>query len=242
VAAGGGNVAIEVVIFIAVVFGIASGLILERFRMQIDEHEQRKADAKLPALSFSGNRLPAVSQPVDVDRLRNVSDAQFSPKRLMSDNESIVLAEVESIIADIGCPWRVLAQVSLSQAVASSSAEALLAIEGQQIALLIVDPDRTPIAAIEYQPLGQVRSEDALRNAIKREALRRANIAYIEVRSSDQPGDLRHDITALASRQRALAEAPPRVAPAPAPAPAADTSPPAKPRKPRGRSAAGGKP
>jgi hypothetical protein len=70
------------------------------------------------------------------------------------------------------------------------------------VALLIVGADRTPVAAAEYQPMGQIRSEDAVRDAEKREALRRASIPYIEVRATDQPGDLRADLATLAARRR----------------------------------------
>ena len=93
---------VEAVIFLAVVFGIASGLILERVRTHINMVEQRKIDAALPALSFGGNRLPALAKSSAIDGLRDVSDSRFSAKRLLSDNEAIVLAEVETIIAGIG--------------------------------------------------------------------------------------------------------------------------------------------
>lgn len=227
---------VEVVIFLAVVFGVASGLILERVRTHINMVEQAKIDAALPALSFGGNRLPALAKSTAVDGLRDVSDARFSAKRLLSDNEAIVLAEVETIIAGVGQAWRVLAQVSLAQIVESTSAEAAAAIEGQLAALVVVTGDRTPIAVVEYQPLGQVRSEDAVRDAVKREALRRAGVAYIEVRASDQPGDLRDDLLALSVRRRSAA-------PVEAMAPPADQALAAAPlRKPRGKPASGVKP
>ena len=223
---------VEAVIFLAVVFGIASGLILERVRTHINVVEQRKIDAALPALIFGASRLPAMLKPSEIDGLRDVSDARFSAKRLLSDNEAIVLSEVETIIAGIDQAWRVLAEVSLTQIVESTSAEAISAIAGQQAALVVATGDRTPIAVIEYQPLGQVRNEDAVRDAVKREALRRAGVAYIEVRASDQPGDLRDDLLALAVRRGV-----------PSALPAADqTVTAASPRKPKGKPASGVKP
>jgi hypothetical protein len=232
-------VAVEAIIFLAVLLGLGAGLILEKFRSQIDAADQRKLDLTVPALRFGGKRLPAVAKPEGVDKLRQVSDARFLTKRLMSDNEAIVLVELEAIIADLGEPWRVMPQVSLSQIIGSNSDEATAAIEGQQVALLVVGGDRTPVAAVEYQTLGQIRSEDAVRDAVKREALRRSGIPYIEVRASDQPGDLRADLTALAARQAArgdvvepLALAQPEVQPAVA----------KPPRKPRGKPASGVKP
>lgn len=249
--------AIEAIIFLAVIFGIVGGLILEKLRSQIDAADQRKLDMTAPALMFGNRRVPAVQKADGVDKLRSVSDARFSTKRLISDNEALVLAEIEAIIAEIGQPWRVMAQVGLRQIIASNNADANAAIDSQQVALLIVGPDRAPIAAVDYQPLGQVRSEDAVRDAVKREALRRAGIAYIEVRASDGPGDLRDDIAGLVVRRRALVDgpgvaeppgaadvpaagAPPAEDPAAADQPAAATKPP--PRKPRGKPASGVKP
>lgn len=231
--------AVEAIIFLAVLLGIGAGLILEKFRSQIDAADQRKLDLTVPALSFGGKRLPAVAKPEGVDKLRQVSDARFLTKRLMSDNEAIVLVELEAIIADLGEPWRVMPQVGLSQIIGSNSDEATAAIEGQQVALLVVGGDRTPIAAVEYQPLGQIRSEDAVRDAVKREALRRSGIPYIEVRASDQPGDLRADLTALAARRAvrgAIMEQAALVQPEAQPA---ANKPP---RKPRGKPASGVKP
>ncbi len=231
--------AVEAIIFLAVLLGIGAGLILEKFRSQIDAADQRKLDLTVPALAFGGKRLPAVAKPEGVDKLRQVSDARFLTKRLMSDNEAIVLVELEAIIADLGEPWRVMPQVGLSQIIGSNSDEATAAIEGQQVALLVVGGDRTPVAAVEYQPLGQIRSEDAVRDAVKREALRRSGIPYIEVRASDQPGDLRADLTALAARRAvrgAIMEQAALVQPEAQPA---ANKPP---RKPRGKPASGVKP
>lgn len=231
--------AVEAIIFLAVLLGIGAGLILEKFRSQIDAADQRKLDLTVPALIFGSKRPPVLAKNEGVDKLRQVSDARFLTKRLMSDNEAIVLAELEAVIADLGEPWRVMAQVGLPQIIGSNSDEATAAIEGQQVALLVVGADRAPIAAVEYQPLGQIRSEDAVRDAVKREALRRSGIPYIEVRASDQPGDLRADLTALAARRAARANfveppalEPPEVQPA-------VTKPP---RKPRGKPASGVKP
>lgn len=241
--------AIEVAIFLAVVFGIGCGLILERLRKDINEAEDKRADAALPALTFSSKRLAA--RPDEVTRLRNVTGARFLVKRLMSDNEAIVMREVEAIIDEIGQAWRVLAQVSLSQIIGSTNVDAVAAIDGQVAALMIVGSDRTPIAVVEYQSLGMARGDDVMRDAIKREALRRAGIAFIEVRASDEPGDLRRDLMSLAARLQAVAESAPIFMAGPAPSAPPELAPPESavvdqparaPRKPRGKPASGVKP
>jgi len=130
-------------------------------------------------------------------QLRLVSDARFETKRLLSDSEARVLEALEMILGDLGKDWRVMAQVNLAEIVASSDLAAISAIDDQRVDLLIVSADQMPIAAVEYQALGQIREDDTVRDAVKREALRRAGIAYIEVRANDTPGSLRADIGRL---------------------------------------------
>lgn len=242
---------IEVIIFLTVVFGIAGGLVLERFRSQIDAAEQRKIDMTVPALSFRGQRSPDGASTDGVEKLRIISDAHFMAKRLLSDNEAHVLGEIESIIAEIEQPWRVLGQVGLSRFIAASSADGFAVIDSMYVALLIIDANRDPIAAVEYQASAQDRSENAVRDAVKREAMRRAGISYFEVRTSDRPGTLRNDIMALVQRrvpseesaavETPIADQPPAARPPRAPPKSRKRSP-AAPRKPRGRPASGVKP
>jgi hypothetical protein len=97
----------------------------------------------------------------------------------------------------------------LGDVVAASDAHADAAIADQRIELLIVADDQLPQAAVEYQPLGQVRDNDAVRDAVKREALRRAGIAYFEVRANDAPELLQADLTGLSRRSAPLAVAAP---------------------------------
>ncbi len=62
----------------------------------------------------------------------------------------------------------------------------------KRVDLLIVDADCTPLHAIEFQGTGHhLSSETAARDAIKKEALRRAGIGYAEVVSGDTPAQVR---------------------------------------------------
>lgn len=214
---------IEFVIFGAVVFGIAAGLLLERMRSRMDMVPQPATGLQLaPPASFAPQALATPRVPAWFDgaaQLRLVSDARFASKRLLSDSETRVLEALETIIADMGQDWRVMAQVNLAEVVTSSDLAANSAIDDQRVDLLIVSPQQMPIAVVEYQALGQVREDDAIRDAVKREALRRAGIAYVEVRASDTPGSLRADIARLVGQQRAVPVAPAPGEPAPAPQP-----------------------
>ncbi|OYX12439.1 MAG: hypothetical protein B7Z11_01585 [Acidovorax sp. 32-64-7] len=64
--------------------------------------------------------------------------------------------------------------------------------------MVILAANQMSIAAVDYQPMGQVREEDAVLDAVRREALRRSGIEYIEMRANDGSDMLRSTLTELA--------------------------------------------
>lgn len=236
---------IEIVIFAAVLIGVMGGLGLERFRVYFEAVEDQKHVATGGALALSRQRndaqLPALTRS-PTSQLQQVTDARFAPRRLISNNEEQIFHALEVIIHDLDLDWRVMAQVNLAEIVDSTDPDALLAIGDQRVAMLIVSSAQMPLAAVEYQALGQVRDEGTLRAAIRREALRRADIDYIEIRSNDTPEMLRDQIRRLAARLTAVGSMQPIITPAAA---AGLPEPPprqAAARKPRGKPALGTKP
>jgi hypothetical protein len=88
--------------------------------------------------------------------------------------------------------WRVMAQVSLGEILRSKDAEAYGCINSKRVDMLIVDENRRPRHAIEYQGKGHYQGTAAARDAVKKEALRKAGIGYHEVvAGKTTPGDLR---------------------------------------------------
>jgi len=74
-----------------------------------------------------------------------------------------------------------------------------------------------PLHAVEFQGTGPHKGQEAAaRDAVKREALRRAGIGYMEVISGDTPGALRSRVRAL------VRSAPPVSPPSREPAPKAE--------------------
>ena len=61
-------------------------------------------------------------------------------------------------------------------------------------------PDCRPLHAIEFQGTGHHQNAAAERDAVKKEALRRAGIGYVEVVSGDTPAELRAMVRKLAGR------------------------------------------
>jgi hypothetical protein len=55
---------------------------------------------------------------------------------------------------------------------------------------------------MEYQGAGHYQGDAAARDAIKREALRRAGVAYVEAFDSDGPEDVRRKVREVLARAK----------------------------------------
>jgi Protein of unknown function (DUF2726) len=135
------------------------------------------------------------------EQLRLVMGARFEKRRLLSRSEARVLYAAERIIktADLKWrKWRVMAQVSLGEVLCSPDARAYSAINSKRVDLLIVSRSGDPIAAIEYQGRGHYQGTAAARDAVKKEALRKAGVGYIAIPPGSGPEDLAREILRIA--------------------------------------------
>lgn len=134
--------------------------------------------------------LPRSGVPDAAEQLRTVMASQFKPKRLLNKGEAKVLAALEPIVAELEPGWRVWTQVSLGEVLDADSVEAFNTINAKRVDFLLVDADQRPRMAIEYQGQGHHQGAAAARDAVKREALRRARVGYGEVFAGDGPAEL----------------------------------------------------
>ncbi len=74
-------------------------------------------------------------------------------------------------------------------------------INAKRVDMLIVDREYWPVAAVEYQGSGHHLGNAAQRDAIKREALRKAGIDFLEVCEGDTAAMLRDRLRHLAERR-----------------------------------------
>jgi hypothetical protein len=95
-----------------------------------------------------------------------------------------------------------MAQVSLGEVLSSSDARAYSAINSKRVDLLIVSRNGDPIAAIECQGHGHYQGTAAARDAVKREALRKADVRYIEVTLERGIEDMAREISRIAQAER----------------------------------------
>jgi hypothetical protein len=136
-------------------------------------------------VSSSGSRIPDASE-----QLRIVMASEFKPKRLLNRGEEKVLAALEPIVAQLEPGWRVWTQVSLGEVLDGGTVEAFNTINAKRVDFLLVDADQRPRLAIEYQGQGHHQGAAAARDAVKKEALRRAGVGYGEVFAGDGPAEL----------------------------------------------------
>lgn len=167
--------------------GVFLGVAFERFAAEIRRQAWRKRNPyrwnkKVRGGEIAKGPWPIPSKAPDAaDQLRIVMGAEFTVQPLLNKSEARVFKEVDRIV--IGCKpgWQVMAQVSLGEILRSKDAEAYSCINSKRVDLLIVDEDCQPRHAIEYQGGGHHQSTAAARDAVKKEALRRAGIGYHEV-------------------------------------------------------------
>jgi Protein of unknown function (DUF2726) len=132
------------------------------------------------------------------EQLRLVIGARFKKRRLLSRSEAHVLYAAERAINTAELKWRVMAQVSLGEVFSSPDARAYSAINSKRVDLLIISRSGDPIAAIEYQGHGHYQGTAAARDAVKKEALRKAGVRYIEVTPESCTEGMAREISRIA--------------------------------------------
>jgi len=134
--------------------------------------------------------------------------ARFNKRSLLSRSEAYVLYAAEDAIKAADLQWRVMAQVSLGEVLSSPDARAYSAINSKRVDLLIVSRNGDPIAAIEYQGHGHYQGTAAARDAVKKEALRKAGVRYIEVTPESGIEDVAREISRIAQAERLKSHTP----------------------------------
>ncbi|HEY3149517.1 MAG TPA: DUF2726 domain-containing protein [Dongiaceae bacterium] len=145
--------------------------------------------------------LAAPKQLDAADQLRIVMSADFTIQPLLNKSEARVFKELDRMVISCNPGWQVMAQVSLGEILRSKDPEAYSCINSKRVDLLLVDGDCEPRHAIEYQGWAHHQGTAAARDAVKKEALRRAGIGYHEVVAGHTtPSELRRLIEKLVDK------------------------------------------
>ncbi len=131
---------------------------------------------------------PPTKVPDAADQLRTVMRAEFKPQLLLNKSEARLFRATDKLVNELAPPgWQVMAQVSLGEILRCDDADAYRCINSKRVDLLIVDDESRPMGAVEYQGGGHFKGAHATaaRDAVKKEALRRAGIGYDEVKAGE---------------------------------------------------------
>ena len=185
---------------IIAVVALLAGVFGERFRAKLArqawQKNRRKRRWRRGVVPFNKRADAPVTDAAD--QLRLVMNASFKKRRLLSHSEAQVLYAAEKAIRSANLKWRVMAQVSLGEILSSPNARAYSAINSKRVDLLIISSGGDPIAAIEYQGGGHYQGTAPARDAVKKEALRRAGVRYIEFTPEHDAEDLAREISRIA--------------------------------------------
>ncbi|WP_332768571.1 DUF2726 domain-containing protein [Phenylobacterium sp.] len=184
----------------AVAVAFLAGLYGERWRYRFGRRSWRKTPARrqlAPVHLVEATPAGPVTDPTD--QLRIVMGAQFERRRLLSKSEARVFYAAEKAVRDQKLNWRVMAQVSLGEILASPDARAYGAINSKRVDVLLISAGGDPLAAIEYQGGGHYQGTAPARDAVKKEALRRAGVRYIEITPDHDAADVAREIGRIAA-------------------------------------------
>ena len=186
--------------------GAACGMAVERIAESTKKAERRaywkgrnsgqigKGRAKVTPI-----REPEVDAVANAaDQLKAVMKADFRSRALLNKPEAQVFKALDRTVIARNPQWQVMAQVSLGEFLASGDAEAYRCINSKRVDFALMDGDCRVVHALEYQGAGHHQGSAAARDAVKKEALRKAGIGYHEVLAGHTtPAELRRLIEKL---------------------------------------------
>ena len=117
------------------------------------------------------------------EQLACVMGAKFSSRPLLNRPEANLFKALDAAVIARNPGWQVMAQVSLGEFISSTDKDAYGCVNSKRVDFALMDPAARVIHAIEYQGTGHhlEGGAAAARDAVKKEALRKAGIGYHEV-------------------------------------------------------------
>ncbi len=191
--------------------GAACGIAVERCAESINRAKRRaywqtrnSAKRKQTITPFRPDEKD-IRTNLATEQLGLVMRASYKPRPLLNKSERRLLAVIDKALALESPDWRAHGQVSLGEILSSDNNDAFFAINSKRVDLLIVDAECKPLHAVEFIGTGHhLGAETAARDAVKKEALRRAGIGYVEVVSGDTPAEVHAMVRKLAKHLQSI--------------------------------------
>ena len=124
-------------------------------------------------------------------QLEIVERSSYRTRTIMSKAEFRVFRIVESEIRSLRLKHRAFAQVSLGEILACDDPDGFRWINSKRADIVVVDAFGNPVVAVEFQGQGHDQGNAPTRDAVKRTALRRAGVAYLEILADHSDDDIR---------------------------------------------------
>ncbi|MFZ7343440.1 DUF2726 domain-containing protein [Avibacterium volantium] len=111
-----------------------------------------------------------------------IEKADFKKKCLMNKCEYSLFRRLESLLEKHhqGQYFRLFSQVSMGEFICSNDNNAFAKINSKRVDFLIINRKGMPTVVIEYQGSGHFQNNAIERDAVKKEACRKAEIDYLE--------------------------------------------------------------
>ena len=166
-------------------FRLALDLLAASIRRARRKGRSERVGARPDARGFRNPESRPVRDRIDfaAEQMRAVEDSGFERKPLLNREEARWLPVLERAAREAGRGFRVMAQVSLGEVIRPSERgddEAQAAINSKRLDFGIFDARGLILCAVEHQGSGHYRKGSVLRDAVKREALRKAGVRVIE--------------------------------------------------------------
>lgn len=175
-------------LLVVLVIGAAIGMTLERLFEKADREKRRAywrgRNGKNGKKGWPDAKPVTAPGSADfaADQLKLVSKASFTSRALLNKPEAKVFEALDKAVIERNPKWQVMAQVSLGEFLASPDKDAYFAINSKRVDFALMDENSCVVHAIEYQGSGHhTGNAAAARDAVKKEALRKAGIGYHEV-------------------------------------------------------------
>ncbi len=185
-------------LFVVLAIGAAIGIAVERIATHGDRERRKAYWRGRNAVKGQPGKVVSINQGAKAadfaaDQLKVVCKATFTSRSLLNKSEAKVFEALDKAVIARNPGWQVMAQVSLGEFLASPDKEAYFAVNSKRVDFALMDETCRVVHALEYQGNGHhLAPSAAARDAVKKEALRKAEIGYHEiVAGHTTPSELR---------------------------------------------------
>ncbi|MBV4414457.1 DUF2726 domain-containing protein [Enterobacteriaceae bacterium YMB-R22] len=124
------------------------------------------------------------------DQLYFVENGVFKKHKLMNKEEFYLFRKIELFLQKNYSGYRVFPQVAMGVYLRSDDAQAHSSVNSKRADFVIISKFGEPCVVVEYHGGGHYKANAASRDAVKKEACRKAGIRYMEIEANYKDDDI----------------------------------------------------